>query len=348
MAATDAEITQALKDTFKIPTLNGTNTYTLTFNYNDREYTFIFTMTHTKYNIRINNKCIKLTSKPDGELDSMISANSDEKKCFSPILKTNSRNKPEPRIKNIDVLQVLKSKLALCLPNKKRVRLYDAARSDYVELSKFSIMRGGDGVYEKYGYTSELMNIIKKNIRKMTFNELNDFTQKDIEKVYYEHLPGELLPHDGLITDILQKISFEVENETRISEEIFYSIVEDAGMDYDEVVTYFLDSESAEWKGWNKKLLFTDLKVEIPPAAPAAAAATTISMEQKIAGIQNAIEIAKKALNDKKLNSIIRERLEDSIRISTQRLKELEAQRGGKRSGEKRQRRQTKKNRRHK
>ena len=379
MAAKDAEITEALKDSFKIPTSNGTNTQTMRFNYNYREYTFlngkntytlsfkynntaytfIFTVTNNDYGIRIRNKCIKLTRKPDGELDSMISANSEENKCFDPILKTNSRNKPEPRIKNIDVLQVLKSKLALCLPeNGKRVRLYDAARSDRVELSKFSIMRGGDGVYEKYGYSSELATKIKEKIPELTFDELNTSTQKYVERAYDKYLPGEPLLYNGSVMEILQKIPFEVENKMGVSEEVFNWMIEDAGYDFDEVATYDLNAESAAWKEWSKKLLFTDLKVEKPPAtaaaAPAAAPSTPADMpleqilapavlpvEERIKHLKNAIKIAENMIKAYK-----NEFIERALVGYRARLKELEAELATGQRGGRGQRGQTKKNRR--
>lgn len=352
MGDTEEEIIEALKDTFQMPTLYGKYTYTLTFKYNDREYEFIFTMGNTKYSIHIINDCIKITGKQGGELDSAISANSEQKKCFNPILKTNSRNKPEPRTKNIDVLQVLKSKLALCLPNKKnKVMLYDAARSDYVRLSPFSIMRGGDGVYEKYGYKSEEVEELKKKIPRLTFDDLSHSMQKLVEKAYNEYLPGELLPQHGLIIDILQKIPFEVENKLGVSEEIFYWMIEDASMEQDEVLTYFLDTESKEWKEWNKKLIFTDLDVEMPPVPRASttilALPKAIPLAEVINNLKKEIELAEKEIGKSNNESV-----KIKIIILGNRIKELEAQleaqRGGKRSDEKPSRRQTKKNRRRK
>jgi len=74
--------------------------------------------------------------------------------------------------------------------------------------------------------------------------------------------------------EILQKIPFEVENKTIVSEKVFNWMIEDAGYEnQDKVLTYYLDTESAAWNQWNKKLLFTDLNVEIPLAPEEAAAA---------------------------------------------------------------------------
>jgi hypothetical protein len=274
MAEKDKEITEQLTALFE--TNYPQRTIQIGFAYHNKAYSLNFISNSNKHIVKLYNECVNLVYDKESEkVSSMISANSAEKKCFEPILLTNARNKPGHRIKNIDVLQVLKSKLALCLPTEgRKLQLYDTAQSGVVGLSSFSIMRGGDGVYEKYGYSSEPINEFKKKIPKLRFDQLKTSIQKDIERVYLEYLPEEPLLYNGSVMEILQKIPFEVENKTIVSEKVFNWMIEDAGYEnQDKVVTYYLDTESAAWKQWNKKLLFTDLNVEIPLAPEKAAAA---------------------------------------------------------------------------
>jgi len=347
MAERDADITEELTELFK--TGYPERNIHLTFVYNNKKYSLNFVSESTEYIVKLYNECVNLEYYRESEkISSMISANSAEKKCFQPILLTNARNKLGPRTKNIDVLQVLKSKLALCLLSEGiKVQLYDAARSGFVGLSSFSIMRGGDGVYEKYGYSSEPINEFKKKIPKLTFDQLNPSTQKDIERVYLEYLPEEPLLYDGSVMEILQKIPFEVENKTIISEKVFNSMIEDAGYDTEEkVVTYYLDTESSAWKEWNQKLLFTDIEiVETPPPAVAPppisiSAPPLLPIKKRIASMKRVIELAETTEGFRKQLPRYREIL-----------KELEAERNAQEGGSRRRRRrprQTKKNRRHK
>jgi len=363
MAERDADITEELIELFKTEYYNID--ITLTFVYNTKEYSITFNSQSDNGQVNLINTCIHIGYyNGSSKISSAIKANSPDTKCFRPILVTNARNKPEPRTKNVDVLQVLKTKLALCLPNiYTPITLYDAARSDYVALSPFYILRGGDAIYEKYGYESEEVTQVKNFIAQSLWKDIAGSEaekqelkwngtpvwsgiphsiQKNIESIYDENSLGELLP-DTPITDIMKKIPFETENtqNSGISEKIFEFVLERMGIDISNI-EYTLNARSKAWKTWNEKLLFTDMEiVETPPPAVApppimVSAPPLPSIKKRIASMKKAISMTKK-LSDKRFRS----QLPRYRKI----LKGLKIERNTKRGGS---RRQTKKNRRHK
>jgi hypothetical protein len=98
--------------------------------------------------ISIENSCIMVR---DDETE--ISANSADKRCFDPVLTTDPADAPEPRITQTDVLQVVKTKLAIATsPPGYRIRLTDAAQIRDVRISAFNLLRQKAAIYEKYGY----------------------------------------------------------------------------------------------------------------------------------------------------------------------------------------------------
>jgi hypothetical protein len=316
MAEKDTEITEKLTALFE--TEYTTTKLTLKFVYNTKEYSITFDSDSDSHVVRVINTCLHIGYfKKDTKFSSAIETNSPKKKCFEPILKTNSRNAPEPRTKNIDVLQVLKTKIALCLPNNDTpIRLFDSARSDNVALSPFSILRGDDGVYEKYGYYSEDIDAIKDVIRATKWKNIAG-SKKDkeempvwatiyggiqmfIESTYEENSLGELLP-DTPLTSIMQKISFEIENTgtaSGVSEQLFEFIAERMGIDTS-YIEYLLNPRSQAWRSWNQKLRFTDIKVGMlrPQAEERSNKLPVVPIEERITALKKAIELAE-SLND--------------------------------------------------
>jgi hypothetical protein len=363
MAERDAEIREQLTELLKTEYYNID--INLSFRYNTKQYSITFNSQSDDSLVNLINNCLHVGYYKEGsKISSAIKANSPENKCFVPILLTNARNKPEPRTKNVDVLQVLKTKLALCLPNEDTpITLYDAARSDHVALSPFYILRGGDAIYEKYGYESEEVTQVKAFIAQSLWKDIAGSEadkqelkwngtpvwsgiphsiQKFIETTYEEGSLGELLP-DMKLTEIMKKIPFETENtqSSGVSEKIFEFVLERMGIDISNI-GYTLNPRSKAWKSWNQKLLFTDMEIiETPPPAVAPppiriSAPPLPSIKKRIASMKKAISMTKK-LSDKRFRS----QLPRYRKI----LKGLKIERNTKRGGG---RRQTKKNRRHK
>jgi hypothetical protein len=346
--ATDATIIERLQGVFK-DRFHGEKTCTLSFTYNHKSYDFTFTTSHTTHGVSLNNPCIEIHKTITYGFDSSISANSSNKKCFDPVLVTNARTKPEPRTKNLDVLQVLKTKLALCFPTKgPAINLFDAARSDTVMLSPFSLLRGGPGVYEKYGYRSKEVESLKEVLLDAEWRDLDRPSQKLVEAIYDEYLPKEQLLQKDRIIDIMKRVTFEMENETnsKVSEKLYEWYMGELGVPL-ESIFYELDAESEEWKAWSAKLVFRKLEVVEPFTAVAEAVAASAeviaapvgSREERITALQKALGMHSELIKRYENGSNMKKRLEETMRSLEKRLAELESVGGGKR-GTKRARRQ--------
>ena len=100
-----------------------------------------------------------------------ISANSDEKNCFDPVLKGSaasafaSASAAASGYTATDVLQILKTKIGLLFWPRKEICIVDIATKGDVAISPFKMIRGGDAIYEKYGYTSDFITEVKGIIR---------------------------------------------------------------------------------------------------------------------------------------------------------------------------------------
>ena len=123
---------------FLTPQFNK-KSFLLKFTYNEKEYTTQFEAKHTDNELEIKNPCVNMLfeyKNPNGVSAFVggIESNSKEKKCFSPMLVTNARtdakNKVGKRTTAADVLQILKSKLALAFPVNAPVTLNDGAQKD--------------------------------------------------------------------------------------------------------------------------------------------------------------------------------------------------------------------------
>lgn len=347
-AAKDAEIIEKLKGIFK-DRFHGEKACKLSFTYNHKRYDFSFTTSNNTHGVSLNNPCIEIHKTITYGFDSSISANSESKKCFDPVLVTNARTKPEPRTKNLDVLQVLKTKLALCFPPKgPPINLFDAARSDTVMLSPFSLLRGGPGVYEKYGYTSKEVESLKDFLLHAEWRDLDRASQKLVEAIYDEYLPKEQLLQEDLIVDIMKRVTFDMENETnsKVSEKLYEWYMGELGVPIVSIF-YELDADSKEWKEWSAKLVFRELEVVEPfveAAAPAApivrAAVANISREDRITALQKALSIHSELIKGYENGSNMKKKLEKDIDMMEARLAELEGTaKGGRRSVKRRAKR---------
>lgn len=151
------------------------------------------------------------------EFDSMISANSPENQCFTPVLVSNRENPNESlRVSSADVLQILKTKLQYLFPNPHGlpISIQDAATTKYVALTPFRILRGENPFYFKYGFVYRNLRAIQDILPSVSWGSLRskpyfgaitfeERIQQITNKRYRDEIP---------ISDVLQDIPFDVES----------------------------------------------------------------------------------------------------------------------------------------
>jgi hypothetical protein len=254
---------------------------------------------------------------------SQIHADDTTKKCFDPPL--TKTTVPEGYTQT-DILQVFLTKLKLL--QVRDVFLLDAARiplkydETLAYLTVWRLLQGKLGVYEKYGYVSQIFT--RRHIDKMmshrqeqhlaligegaigyerafdivrrlaTTRKLKDF--KDVD-YYHEimgsfewHYPDVFMKEDGIavyeektIAELISKIPYKNtwfnmrwgEGSLVNIFEILFIIV--LGVSYESIGKLKLNTESAEWRKWDRELKFTAVEpfVERAPAvAPDSALGT--------------------------------------------------------------------------
>ncbi len=179
----------------------------------------------------IKNPCIDVHKRYYEEnsamIESKIEANSPRVGCFTPTLKT----KPG-EYNATDVLQVLKTKLALILRHNIRpesidypIQILDCAAKGWVRITPFKVVRGEEPLYWKYGYKTAGMEKLMAAVREAEFGTIKDYPLYDAEyygvhadqedvptlgKIIEEALEG--LPEDNKkVVDIMREISSEQE-----------------------------------------------------------------------------------------------------------------------------------------
>lgn len=248
--------------------------FRLQFSYNGRDYTTQLLAKHTNEELQVSNMCLgALFSYELNEFLGNIQADSPELACFDPILVSNARNKPEFRTTTSDVLSVLKTKLSLCFPVDSPIGLSDQAEKDTITLSPFRILRGGDALYEKYGYRSANIDIMKDRIRRARWGDLGEEVRELIQHMYTKSrralvAAGVSPEYDDntLLTDILRPITYEIENkynhkylpgETGFSADLFMYFLLDMPAENRDVANFLLDSTDPRWLFWSSALIFT-------------------------------------------------------------------------------------------
>lgn len=251
------------------------------FDYNGKHYKIQFNASHTAEKIAVENPCVMMdfnyTNKEtkDGHWLGEIAADANETPCFEPRLVTNARNKPGKRTTAADVLQVLKTKIALAFPVSIPVALIDGAgTNDWMKISPFHIMRGGDAFYEKYGYKSPELDDIKEALKRVRWSDCIEE-----QKEFIRQCSGVSdYPPEMHLIDIMKTISWEQENRwNNANEKVLSSRVlrlfattrghpiemtSQGGMFDSEgrirtIWTYTLNPEDPRWIRYNKELLFT-------------------------------------------------------------------------------------------
>ena len=246
--------------------------FTLRFTYNDVMYTTSFKASHVGDTITIDQGCVTMTLEPVGFIG-QIQSNSPGKGCFSPTLVSDPRDKVGRRTTSADVLQILKTKLGLAFPTDTDITIYDGARivetsddGSPTMISPFHLLRGGKAFYEKYGYSSPIINDLKVKLETFPWSECTEDAKSVILDCRPEtHLDGELL------TDIMKKISWEDEvafnnrQERSLSYRVFRQFALKQGISLEDstqfeqtpVWKFLLNKDSPEWIQCDKDLQFT-------------------------------------------------------------------------------------------
>jgi hypothetical protein len=249
----------------------------LRISYNGRNYATVFTVGHDEYDIRLinNNECIDVAY--NYETASFVTdIHADSGGCFTPRLTSNARGVAGVRTTSLDVLTVLMTKLCTCFPSSitTPITITDMANKDDISLSAFHLIRGGNAIYEKYGYTSPSITELKEHIRGVYWRDLDAQTKQLILQISQESgLPG-FFRNGDLLVNILQPITYEIEQEfnkrhldtsvnggndiesINFSEYILIYLTKDTGYNTD----FTLDTSSVEWNDWSSRLLFTEFE----------------------------------------------------------------------------------------
>jgi hypothetical protein len=266
---------------FLTPPLEPTD-FSLEFDYNDKHYKTKFTASHKGPIIEVGNKCINMTfgyyynKEFIAGCIGCIEANAPEKSCFEPLLVTNARNKPGKRTTAADVLQILKTKLGLAFPVATPITINDGASkpaksdaSSPTMISPFHLLRGGPAFYEKYGYKSAPITMLKAKIPTFPWGSFTAEQKATLEPFVGVHEDAELL------TDIMKKISWDQEiayndkSLQSLSYNVFRHFAVQNGIPFEKsnqwdskgIWGFTLDQDSEEWKKCNADLVLTRFEV---------------------------------------------------------------------------------------
>jgi hypothetical protein len=294
MSDDDTEITEQIRaflsEINEFNTESGralTRSFQLEFEYRRKPYTTVFTVERKSDYLIVNNKCINLgftIYEGMSEISTSLSANSEEKHCFDPILESDPRIKPGRRITSVDVLQILKTKLYLVLPmGDEKVTIMDQAKKDGIAISPFNILRGGNAIYEKYGYESDYLTGLKEKLKTFKWSDCNDGIKaiiQDCVRHSDETLKADIIKkinkmENPLLIEMMRLITWELEKRYNadtaheaLSHYVFHQFAKIVGhvsvertaagpYIYRPIWTFQLDQDSSAWRRCNSELLFT-------------------------------------------------------------------------------------------
>ena len=221
----DAKVCEQLAALFASPP-PFQRSFKLWFQYLGRPYSTTFEIERTAAHLLVRNGCVKMefVDKESAGLNPYkggIWANAPEKACFTPVLVSGNRTvASSPRTSSVDVLQTLKTKIATLFPMFKTHRfcITDVAEKEDVRLSPFRILRGEDGLYEKYGYRSPFITDLKKHVRGLTWADVkmtpiagninSILTFINEKEGSAKFLIGEAIPDATSIVNLLRGVTF--------------------------------------------------------------------------------------------------------------------------------------------
>lgn len=218
----DAKVCDQLRSLFSAPF--PMQKFRLWFTYQGMPYVTTFDAEHTAKHLLVRNTCVKMAFVNDSKglipYEGVISANSPEKACFTPTLTRHSS--AASSFSSVDVLQTLKTKIATLFPmfSAQALCITDVAEKDGVRLSPFRILRGGDALYEKYGYQSGFITVLRDYMRTLTWGDIKMTpVAGNINAIlgFINETEGKAIPtgfaiqDTTLITTILSDVTFEHE-----------------------------------------------------------------------------------------------------------------------------------------
>jgi hypothetical protein len=289
-----SRIATSLKDDAEKP---GDKKYKLKFQIDDSiietEFTYYKDTINDKPAHVLDNTCISLfiynllmCEAPD-VFSSFISSDKDKPyKCFTPdVGKEKIINKNNGKTFSItDIIQVISTKLKLSLCPANILNLIDVATfpGSYSLVSRWRLLRGEEGIYEKYGYYSPKYVELREKAVRTTLRELPAYMTKIIIKLFPERYSDSLT-----VAEFMKLVRYE--EITEISNDVLYSILDkselctiylsdkvddDNNHLYNDTTltgilsrallgealstTLTLDPNSERWRYWDNKIKFID------------------------------------------------------------------------------------------
>jgi hypothetical protein len=241
--------------------------YRLTFTMDTKQYSTVFIVKDNKF----TNNCVTLE---DFEyFSSDLSANSDEKGCFTPTL-SDKKNLPAG-VSQTDILMVLSTKLNfLATPDADSLDIYDVAKlmnpttgDTYTAFfSHWRLLRDEPTLYEKYGYANPVHDEIRDAVRTTLWDEIKD--QVAIAERFHTPAGAPIFVPGKTIAECMKQVSYADTESVLVSgsnstetivDVIFNALIaiEKISMD-DFMATHdlTLDRDSDVWKRWDARLRF--------------------------------------------------------------------------------------------
>jgi hypothetical protein len=276
MSARNSDDTQELKEILVNPL---SKEYKIKFIFNGKPSSAIFTINKRTNGLTIENECIKIKYLQRGvkyEFSSMLKKNDEVKRCFEPALNVRRPGNTSEKHTMTDALQVLASKIKMSMPDyvKGSIEITDGATIEDISITPFRLLRGQDGLYEKYGYGSSALTEFKRGLKELKWGDL--MSVEDIREMlaYFAGL-GALrdvlsnVSSDELVVDVLRRISFEDEKATAdnkydssLSYELYSKIKEhffSFTAEKDPAILYLVE-DSKKWAKMSKAVLITSVE----------------------------------------------------------------------------------------
>jgi hypothetical protein len=254
------------------------------FIFNKKASETVFNIERNTRGIIIENECIKIKHLLSGtkyEFSSLLKKDNHLKRCFEPALNVRTRNNINTEKGTMtDALQILATKISMSMPNyeKGSIEISDAAAIDDINITPFRLLRRQDGLYEKYGYSSDALIKFKTFLKTLTWGKLTSVEEIHEMVSYFAAKFDVLHPSltnvdpDTLATDVFRRISFEDEKKTLDNKydaslsfnvyskikEHFFNFTED-----DDPNVLYLGEDSKEWKKMSKALSIVSVE-EMP------------------------------------------------------------------------------------